>query len=73
MDRDVAILLVVFAAIGMLATLMILRRDRLEARAASTESQFAVSTEGEKRCPKCGLGNLVTSGTCAGCGTQLAG
>jgi hypothetical protein len=73
MDRDVALLLVIIAAIGMLATLLILRRERVAAQAEAAESRFAVSTEGEKRCPKCGLGNLVTSGTCAGCGAKLAG
>jgi hypothetical protein len=72
MDHELGILLVVIAAIGMLAMLIIVRRQRLAA-AGPTESRFAVSTEGEKRCLKCGLGNLVTSGTCAGCGTRLPG
>jgi hypothetical protein len=72
MDREVGILLVVIAAIGMFSTLMIMRRERLAA-AGPRESRFAVSTEGEKRCLKCGLGNLVTSATCAGCGTRLPG
>lgn len=66
------ILLVITAAIGMFSMLMIMRRERL-AHAGPRESQFAVSTEGEKRCLKCGLGNLVSSATCAGCGTKLPG
>ena len=56
----------------MLSMLMIVRRERLQA-AGAAESRFAVSTEGEKRCPKCGLGNLVTSATCASCEARLPG
>ena len=72
MDREVGIVLVLIAAIGMLSTLFIVRRERI-ASMGPAESPFAVSTEGEKRCLKCGLGNLVTSATCAGCGTRLPG
>ena len=61
------------AAVGMFSMLMIVRRERIRAHAGPQESPFAVSTEGEKRCLKCGLGNLVTSGTCAGCGARLPG
>ena len=32
------------------------------------ESPYAVSTEGMKRCPRCGFGNLVTDSTCGSCG-----
>ena len=73
MDREVGIILIVVAAVGVLATLVIVHRGRLAAQAGAAQSRFAVSTEGEKRCFKCGLGNLVTSGTCAGCGTKLPG
>jgi hypothetical protein len=73
MDREAGILLVMIAAFGMLSMLVMLRRQRIAAHAGPRESQFAVSTEGEKRCLKCGLGNLVTSATCAGCGTRLPG
>jgi len=72
MDREMGIVLVIIAGFGMLSMLMIVRRERLQA-AGAAESQFAVSTEGEKRCPKCGLGNLVTSATCAGCEARLPG
>ena len=74
MDRDLALLLVVVAAaIGLLATLAILRRERREAASAAAESPFAASTEGEKRCPKCGMGNLWTDATCISCGARLPG
>jgi hypothetical protein len=72
MDREIGIILVLIAAIGLLSTLFIVRRERM-ASMGPVESPFAVSTEGEKRCLKCGLGNLVTSATCAGCGTRLPG
>ena len=60
------------AALGILATLAILRRDR-RATAQPPESPFAASTEGEKRCPKCGMGNLWTDDRCISCGTRLPG
>ena len=54
--------------------LLIRRRERAEDEAASPgESQFAVSTEGEKRCPKCGMGNLWTDRTCISCDAPLPG
>jgi hypothetical protein len=37
------------------------------------ESPFAVSTEGHKICPKCGMGNLWTDRTCISCGGPLKG
>ena len=60
------------AALGILATLAILRRER-RATALPPESPFGASTEGEKRCPKCGMGNLWTDDRCISCGTKLAG
>jgi hypothetical protein len=48
--------------------LAILRRYRVP-----KESPFAVSTEGEKRCPSCGMGNLVSDGRCVSCGADLPG
>ena len=60
------------AAIGILATIAILRRQR-HALEPPRESPFAASTEGEKRCPKCGMGNLWTQDRCITCGTKLPG
>jgi hypothetical protein len=73
MEREVAILLIAVAAVGMISLLAIVRRERVEARAAAAESPFAASTEGEKRCPKCGMGNLWTDATCITCGARLPG
>jgi hypothetical protein len=40
---------------------------------AQSESPFAVSTEGEKVCPRCGMGNLWTESRCISCGNPLKG
>ncbi len=63
---------IIVAAVGVAATLAILRRQRHE-RERPPESPFGTSTEGEKRCPKCGMGNLVTSAQCVSCGARLPG
>jgi hypothetical protein len=66
--------LIAAATLGILATLVILRRERKEAEAAAPhESRFAASTEGEKRCPHCGMGNLWTDARCVSCRRPLPG
>jgi hypothetical protein len=60
------------AAFGILATLAILRNQR-RALEPPPESPFAASTEGEKRCPKCGMGNPWTDDRCISCGAKLPG
>jgi hypothetical protein len=73
MDQTQQLLaMTVVAAVGILATLVILRRER-RAKEPPAESQFATSTEGEKRCPSCGMGNLWTGRTCISCGADLPG
>jgi hypothetical protein len=67
------IALVIAAAVGMIAILLILRRQRHEVEDATRDSPFAVSSEGMKRCPNCGAGNLVTDSTCVSCGRHLPG
>jgi hypothetical protein len=62
-----------FAVIGILAVLVIARRNRQGAQVVEHETPFAVSTEGMKRCPNCGTGNLVTDSTCSNCGKRLPG
>jgi len=64
--------LMIAAAIGILAMIMILRRQRKES-APQPESRYAASTEGEKRCPKCGMGNLWTDRNCISCKARLPG
>ncbi len=73
MDQTLLLAMIVAAAVGLAATVLILRRDRVATNAGPFESPFAVSTEGEKRCPSCGMGNLVTDATCVSCGAKLPG
>ena len=74
MDQTLPLLaLIGAAALGIVATVGILLRDRERARVARRESPFATSTEGMKRCPACGVGNLVTDATCSSCGRHLPG
>jgi hypothetical protein len=65
--------LIIAASVGIVATLGILRRQRHQEEEAARENPFAVSTEGLKRCPTCGFGNLVTDATCSSCGHNLPG
>jgi len=69
MEQTTALALVIAAAIGLLATLVLLRHEREAAR----ESPFAASTEGVKLCPKCGMGNMWTDATCGACRAKLPG
>ena len=71
-DQTAELAIVVAALIGLVAVIFIVVRDRRQAQAAH-ESPFAVSTEGEKRCPKCGMGNLWMDATCVSCGAPLSG
>ena len=74
MDQSTQILaLVLVAALGIAAVVLILRRDRVTAEEVTRETPFAVATEGMKRCPSCGMGNLVTDDTCSSCGKRLPG
>jgi hypothetical protein len=74
LDQTTQILaLVLVAALGIAAVVLILRRDRVTTEEATRETPFAVATEGMKRCPSCGMGNLVTDDTCSSCGKRLPG
>jgi hypothetical protein len=74
MDQTTLFLAMVIAAVvGMVAVLAILRRDRHAIEDVTRESPFATSTEGIKRCPSCGAGNLVTDANCLNCGKRLPG
>lgn len=74
MDQTTQLIAMVIAAvIGLLAVLAILRRERHDREDATRESPFATSTEGMKRCPSCGTGNLVTDSNCLNCGKRLPG
>jgi len=60
------------SGVVILATLAILRRRR-HALEPPRESPFAASSEGEKLCPQCGMGNLWTDNRCISCGAGLPG
>jgi hypothetical protein len=73
-QTQILLALIGAAGIGILATLVILRRQRRDTQAMTPQrSQFAVSTEGEKRCPHCGMGNMWTDARCVSCGKPLPG
>ena len=74
MDQQTQLLALAIAlAVGVIAVLLIRNRQRRDRDDATRESPFATSTEGEKRCPKCGMGNLWTDQTCITCGARLPG
>jgi hypothetical protein len=60
-------------AIVVVALLLIMNRQRQQREDATRENPYAVSTEGEKRCPKCGMGNLWTDSRCISCKAKLPG
>lgn len=73
-DQTYLLLLVLAAVVAIVAVLIIRERMRRDARAENpVDSPYAVSTEGEKRCPNCGMGNLWTDRKCISCGAALKG
>jgi hypothetical protein len=73
-DMATKVLLLVAALLLLVAAVaMIRRRQRLEREASTRENPFAASTEGEKRCPNCGMGNLWTDRNCISCKARLPG
>jgi hypothetical protein len=73
-DQQIQLLaLVIAVAVLAVAILLIRNRQRRDRQDAAGESPYATSTEGEKRCPKCGMGNLWTDRTCISCGARLPG
>jgi hypothetical protein len=73
MSYEVQVVLLFGAAVvALLAALAVMHKER-HAAAEAVASQFAVSTEGEKRCPHCGMGNLWLDRNCISCGKRLPG
>jgi hypothetical protein len=73
-EQSGLLLLITAAAVGVVATIEILRKQQRALHAGVPhESPYAVSTEGMKRCPACNTGNLVTDATCSSCGKPLPG
>lgn len=72
MDQTTSlVLLIVAAVVGVVAVGAILRRGSASAATDPVERPFAAATEGMKRCPNCGVGNLVTESKCSNCGKRL--
>ena len=67
------VLLLVALGVLVISVLIIRRRQRVDRAAASSESPYAVSSEGQKRCPSCGMFNVWTARTCVSCGRHLSG
>lgn len=74
MDLATKLLLLAAAVVVLaVAIAVIRRRQRIARDIAQRESPFAVSTEGEKICPNCGMGNLWTDRNCISCKARLPG
>lgn len=73
MDQTLVYALLAALVVVTVATVLIIIRQRGEAPSEPTDNSFAVSTEGMKRCPNCGMGNLVTDQNCSSCGRRLPG
>ncbi|HEX5451701.1 MAG TPA: hypothetical protein VFW86_04865 [Candidatus Limnocylindrales bacterium] len=69
--QALAVPLLLAALAGILAVAAIIQRRDRGARLAPSEGRFAASSEGETRCPSCGLGNLVSDASCVACGARL--
>ncbi len=72
-QRTQLLILVVAAVVGLVAMLLIIRRQRVDREAATRESPFATSSEGQKRCPNCGAYNAWTDRNCVSCDRRLPG
>ncbi len=74
MDQSYLLLLALAIVVALGAGAIIRDRIRRESPdAAAAESPFAVSTEGMKTCPSCGMGNLWTDRACMSCKAPLKG
>lgn len=73
MDQPLLLALIVAVAVAIAALLLVRLRRPPAAPRAAEESPLAVSTEGMKVCPKCGMGNLWTASRCSACGSALRG
>jgi hypothetical protein len=65
--------LLLFVVIGLLAIVSLYAFVTARRPASSPDGGLAVSTEGMKICPKCGMGNLWTERKCSACGNALRG
>jgi hypothetical protein len=67
------LILVIAFAVLVISVLVIQRRQRADRASRTGEHEFATSTEGQKRCPHCGMFNLWTDRNCISCKRRLPG
>ncbi|OGO57729.1 MAG: hypothetical protein A2V85_18390 [Chloroflexi bacterium RBG_16_72_14] len=74
MDQTYILLLGLAALVAVVAAVVIRKRMQQDQdESTPADSPYATSTEGEKRCPKCGMGNMWTDRQCIACGAALKG
>ena len=72
-DQTYLLLLAIALVVAACALGAMLLRPRKPATPNGPDATFAVSTEGMKICPKCGMGNLWTDRSCVSCRAPLKG
>jgi hypothetical protein len=74
MDQTTQLLLLIVAvAVLAISVTVMRRRQRNDRDRLDRESPFATSTEGEKRCPNCGMFNTAQARNCVSCKRRLPG
>jgi len=74
MNQTTLLLILVAAAfIGLVAMVLITRRQRHDREDETRENPYATSSEGQKRCPNCGAYNAWTDRNCVSCHRKLPG
>lgn len=71
MDQSAALAVLFLVAVVLLGALLYQLGRRRQVERTARDNEFAVSTEGQKRCPSCGMGNMWTDATCISCGAAL--
>jgi uncharacterized protein YktB (UPF0637 family) len=73
MDQVYLLVLAIAVIVAVVAVDAIRHRRQKATTPEGSDSAFAVSTEGMKVCPKCGMGNLWTDRACMSCQAPLKG
>jgi hypothetical protein len=73
MAYEIQVFLVLAAAtVALFAAIAVLMKEHRAAVAAGAPD-LAVSSEGQRICPQCGMGNLWMDRNCISCGKRLPG
>lgn len=71
MTYEIQVFLVLAAAtVALFAAIAVLMKEHRQAAAAGVP-ELGVSTEGQRVCPQCGMGNLWMDRNCISCGKRL--